>query len=125
VSPGPGNDHGALRQESAATLVTTNATSVMQDADDHPALLADAAHAYLDVFFWEQAIRRAAAEGWHFSADELQVRYQLPDVSQACGGIFMRLHRAGVIRRVGYRPSSRRSRAGGIVAIWCGTGRSR
>jgi hypothetical protein len=114
----PEHDRGRPRQESAPTTVTTVTKEYTAGSDNHGALIADAAHAYLDVFFWEQAIRELAKTGREFCADDAQGTYSLPDLGNATGGIFMRLHRAGVIRRVGYRPSSRPSRAGGVVAIW-------
>lgn len=110
------------RRKVEAAKTSSGSSNVVADStapgDNHGALRADESHAYIDVYFWEQAIRRKCAQRLKFSADELQAEFALPDIGAATGGIFMRLHRAGVIKRTGYKPSNRPSRAGGIVAVW-------
>jgi hypothetical protein len=94
------------------------APTATDDLTRHPALYAADTAPWWNRFAWEQAIERAIADGHLFSADELQAGYGLPDLGNGTGGLFLRLHRAGKIRRVGYRPSNKASRAGSVVAIW-------
>lgn len=91
-------------------------------ADDtkHGALNAADARPWWVDLAWMLGIRNCASEGGEFSADDVQRIYDLPDAGNAVGGFFMRAHRAGIIRRIGYRASSRPSRSGGVVAVWVG-----
>lgn len=84
----------------------------------HGAELAAYATSWIPLWSWETAIRSHAVAGHTFAADDVQAAYGLPDLGNAVGGIFMQLHRAREIVRVGYRPSKRASRAGSVVAIW-------
>jgi hypothetical protein len=88
------------------------------DLTRHGALYAAAAAPWWNRFALEQAIYRAVDAGREFSIDELQAEQDLPELGNGTGGVLLRLHKAGVIRRVGYRPSNKASRAGGVVAIW-------
>ncbi len=115
----PGHDRGAPRQESAAKLVATT-TTIMAPTDDHGAIVAADATMFLNRYWWEQAIRKEAADGSEIAADTLQEKYGLPDVGNGTGGIFMALHREGVIRKIGYRASARTSRGGSVITVWVG-----
>lgn len=109
-----------MAADSSSMTPTTDTTSLF-DVDRHGALIAADASMHLHRFAWDEAIRRAAATpGGTFTADELQAAHGLPDLGNSLGGIFMAAHRAGLIRRVGYRPSEKPSRAGGVVAVWTG-----
>ena len=123
----PGNDRGAPRQESAAKLVTTTSPSIAPDADngalfvtnEHGALIAaDAAQGW-KRYAVETAIRQAAARGLTtFAADDIEKATGITCDGNWVGGIFMRLHREGVIKKAGYRPSTKASRGGSIVTLW-------
>lgn len=86
--------------------------------DGHGAELAEDAAQAWKVHTLEHAILTAAAEGAPFGADDVQARYDVPDLGNATGGVYRRLHHAGVIRRLGWRPSTKRSRCAGVIAIW-------
>lgn len=65
----------------------------------------------------DRAIREVAARGVPFSAND--VRPLLPDVRAALvGARFMAAAKSGVIRKVGYVPSSDRGTHGHHIAQW-------
>lgn len=70
---------------------------------------------------FDAAIARWAARGEPFTSDEPIAEVGPPIGSpNAVGARMNAAARAGVIRKVGYRPSSRPSRQGGVVAVWVG-----
>ena len=78
------------------------------------ALWREAAEAHLEVL---------ASSGVEFTADVLVDEVGMPPVSgspNAIGGLFIAAARAGLIRRVGFTTSRRRSRHAGIQRIWMG-----
>lgn len=90
--------------------------SVSDCTDKHGAEIAADARPMLALYIAEQRIIARVSAGLETSADDLE---DSPDALGAgLGGVFMRLHRAGVIRRVGWKASSRKSRAGGVIAVW-------
>lgn len=95
------------------------------EIDRHGALIAADATMHLHRFAWDLAARFEVDAGREFTADSLQRDYRLPDLGNGTGGVLMALHRAGVIERVGYRPSQKPSRAGGVVSVWRGVGCSK
>ena len=114
-----GDDRRRAPGRKPAAEKVTPATNTAHGTDTHPAITAADAGVGIFMFLWEQAIRQCAREGQPFSADTVQERFSLPPLGNR-GGIFMRLHREGVIRRIGYRPSSRPSRQGSVIAAWIG-----
>lgn len=84
--------------------------------DRHPALDALDGTPWWNAMLWRQTIERLRP-GRVFTVDELQADDDLPDIA-GIGGLMMRLHREAVVERVGYRTSSRPSRAAGVVAVW-------
>jgi hypothetical protein len=104
-----GNRNRPAEEPGGSKVATTT-----DDLTRHGALIAESATMPLPRLDWEQGIDLAVADGHLFSVDDLQARYGLPDLGNGLGGLLMRLHRAGVIARVGYKPS----RAGGVVAVW-------
>lgn len=110
----------AALETPAKKSIPTVAEIGAKSTTGHGALLAESARPWFDVLAWRQAVERAARDGEPFTADTLRDRFDLPDIGSAVGGIFMRARRAGLIRRVGYQPSTRASRAGGVVAVWVG-----
>lgn len=85
---------------------------------DHPAIAAVNAAMQIWPYLWEQGIRESAKHMAKFSAGDVQRRHALPSIGNATGGIFMRLGREQIIRRVGYRPSTAKSRSCGVAAVW-------
>lgn len=70
----------------------------------------------------ERAARHLASGGGEFTADDLtDMGVPDPDHSARWGSLFAALKREGVIRPVGYRASTRKSRNGGVCRIWTGT----
>jgi hypothetical protein len=83
----------------------------------HPAEIAADATSLLHAHLWDRAIRAEIATGREVSADALLVQHGLPS-GPFVGGVFMRLHREGVLRRVGYKPSRKPSSRGSVIAVW-------
>lgn len=95
--------------------------TVPQNDDTHPAMLAELSATWWSRLAWQQAIEREAASGRLFTSDDLRGAYDLPDIAaNAVGGLLMRSARAGLIIRMGFRPSRRPSRSGGVISIWVG-----
>lgn len=70
---------------------------------------------------FDAALARWAVRGVEFVSDDVLADVGPPIGSaNAVGARMCAAARAGVIRRVGYRQSSRPSRQGGVVAVWRG-----
>lgn len=70
---------------------------------------------------FDAALARWAVRGVEFVSDDVLAEVGPPIGSaNAVGARMCAAARAGVIRRVGYRQSSRPSRQGGVVAVWRG-----
>lgn len=70
---------------------------------------------------WERAIAYLATTGEPFTADDVRDLAGEPsDHPNACGAIFNRLAKRGVIARVGYRPSKRPILHAHPIALWIG-----
>lgn len=121
MSPGQRN-RPASSPGGSKVIAATNLEST-PGADIHPAMLAALSAPWFNVLSWQQAIEREARSGRLFTADDLRAAYDLPDVGNALGGLLMRAARAGLIIRMGYRPSRRPSRSGGVISIWTGGAR--
>lgn len=118
--PGRGSGVEKVNQATTAIVPPHHDDPPLFEVDEHGAIIAaDAAQGW-KVHITEQAIRAAAAAGRVFGADEIEVDTGVPSDGNWVGGVYMRLHRAGVIRPAGYRPSSKKSRAGSIVTLWTG-----
>lgn len=74
----------------------------------------------------ERAARHLAVTGSDFTADSL-TDLGVPDPDHSCrwGSLFAALKREGVITPVGYAPSTRESRNGGVCRVWRGTAMAR
>ncbi len=112
---GPGVGPEAI-DNNMQQVTTTHPKSTT--STDHGAIVAADSANGLFRFLWEQAVVTEVTAGNDVSADTLQEKYGLPDIGPACGGVFMSLHKRGQIRRQGWRPSTRPSRAGSVVAVW-------
>lgn len=68
------------------------------------------------------ALKKEAESGNRFEAYTLEVLHDVPpaDNPNAWGGLFYAAARAGLIRKVGYHPSMRPGRSGGVCAVWMG-----
>lgn len=53
-----------------------------------------------------------------FTADDLHDCLDKPQEKNWWGGLFARCKRAGIVERVGYQTSKRKSRNGGVIAVW-------
>jgi len=70
----------------------------------------------------EKAARQLASDGVEFTADDLtEMGVEDPDHPSRWGSLFSALKRDGVITPVGYRPSTRKSRNGGVCRVWIGS----
>lgn len=75
--------------------------------------------------WWRDTARRAladlAASGREFTAHDLtEAGVPEPDHPNRWGSLFRQANTAGLIVPVGYRPSTRPSRAGGVCRVWRG-----
>lgn len=73
--------------------------------------------------WWESlalgAIRHLAESGRPFQAHDLdELGVPAPDHPNRYGSVFAKAKRAGLIRKVGYAPSKRPRRDGGVSAVW-------
>lgn len=70
---------------------------------------------------WDKAIALLALSGEPFSADDVREIAGPPeDHPNACGARFLAASRSGLVRRVGYRKSSRAVLHAHPVALWEG-----
>ncbi|MGH2595798.1 MAG: hypothetical protein ACRDH7_07520 [Actinomycetota bacterium] len=70
---------------------------------------------------WEQAIRLLASIGDPFTSDDVRAIAGDPwDHPNACGSLFNRAARAGVIERIGYRKSERPRLHSHPLTLWRG-----
>lgn len=69
----------------------------------------------------ERALGWWAETGRPFTADDLRaLGVPDPDHPNRIGGLFRRAYRTGLIEPVGYMPSTRPSRNGGVLRTWRG-----
>ena len=69
----------------------------------------------------ERAIAQCAASAVPFSADTLpDMGVPEPDLVQRWGALFGSARARGLIEVVGYKPSPRQTRQGGVVRVWRG-----
>lgn len=70
-----------------------------------------------------EALKAEAATGNTFESYTLETFYDVPPAENpnAWGGLFMAAKAAGIIRKVGYHPSERPGRGGGVCAVWVGS----
>ena len=72
------------------------------------------------------AIEQRARDGWPFTSD--QIHEDVPTAGgwpNMIGARFNAAARAGIITKVGYRPSDRPSRHRAVIAVWVGTAEAR
>lgn len=68
------------------------------------------------------AIEARAKTGAPFTANDLtRDGLREPPHPNMWGAAFLAAHRHGVIDRIGYTPSPRKTRAHGVCAVWTGT----
>lgn len=73
----------------------------------------------------DAVIRNLARTGEEFTADDVRRRGAVPtDHPRAMGSRFLVAARAGLIRRVGYRPSGRENLHSHPISVWVGTERA-
>lgn len=104
---------------------------VLAEEATRPRYVAPSPHPMVDVAaentdaWWASLARTAitdlAATGRPFSADHVRdMGVPDPDHPNRWGAAFSSARKAGVIRRVGYAPSTTESRHGGVVTVWQG-----
>lgn len=70
---------------------------------------------------WEQAIRVLASIGDPFTSDDVRAIAGEPwDHPNACGSLFHKAARAGIIRAIGYRKSERARLHSHPLTLWIG-----
>lgn len=120
ISPSMAEADSKSMAADKVSLARTHDESTLFDVNEHGAIVAaDAAQGW-KRYVAESAVRSAAASGESFAADDVEAACGLSFDGNWVGGVFMRLHREGVIRRAGWRPSTKPSRAGSVVAVWVG-----
>jgi hypothetical protein len=76
-----------------------------------------------DPWTWESGldlIEVLARSGRPFTADNVTASGLVFDHPCRIGALFHIAHEAGIIRRLGYAPSTRTGRNGSVVSIWVG-----
>ena len=105
-------------KKSTASITAASADAALFTTNEHGALIAaDAAQGWKRHVV-EAAVCDAAARGETFGIDDIERDCGVPCDGNWVGGVLMRLHRSGVLKKAGYRPSTKRSRAGSIVTLW-------
>lgn len=67
----------------------------------------------------EIAVKHLAQQGIEFTADDLTaLGVPDPDHTARWGSLFAAMKRAGVIKPIGYRASTRKTRNGGVCRVW-------
>lgn len=78
--------------------------------------------AVLDDLTWPEdalnAIIQLSARGHEFAADDLAREFRKPPRPNMAGPVFTRAKDLGYIVGVGYRPSTAKSRKGGVIRTW-------